>query len=223
MPRRRVGFFVATLVLSVLVVRAERSSPFDELRASESKHHHERTAVLAAGYAWSLPQRFPTPRIPADNPMSEAKATLGRFLFYDTRLSGNGTQSCATCHEQARAFTDGRGQALGSTGEQHPRGSMSLVNVAYAATLTWGNPTVTKLEDQALVPMFGTHPVELGLANDEPALMSKLRAESRYRPLFANAFGAEPDPFSLMHVTQAIASFERTIVSAGSPYDRYHD
>src|SRR5262245_3415577 len=180
-------------------------------------------AQPAPAFSWTLPAHFPTPRVPPNNPMSEAKATLGRFLFYDTRLSGNGTQSCATCHEQARAFTDGRGQALGSTGEQHPRGSMSLVNVAYAATLTWGNPTVTKLEDQALVPMFGTHPVELGLLNDEPSLMRKLRAETRYRTLFADAFGPEPDPLTLAHVTQAIASFERTIISARSPYDRYHN
>ena len=59
-------------------------------------------------YVWNLPQHFPQPRVPATNPMSEAKAELGRYLFYDTRLSGNGTQSCATCHEQERAFTDGR-------------------------------------------------------------------------------------------------------------------
>src|SRR5262245_49506374 len=180
-------------------------------------------AASSGAYVWSLPQRFPTPRIPADNPMSAAKPTLGRFPSAHTRLPGNGTQSCATCHEQARAFTDGRGQALGSTGEHHQRGSMSLVNVAYAATLTWGNPTVTRLEDQALVPMFGMHPVELGLANDEVALRSKLRAEPRYPALFAGSFGAEPDPFSLGHVTQAIASFERTIISARSPYDRYHN
>src|SRR5262245_52338705 len=99
-------------------------------------------------YAWKLPSGFPVPPVPADNPMSDAKVELGRHLFYDTRLSRNGTQSCATCHEQARAFTDGRGQAIGSTGEVHSRGSMSLVNVAYAASLTWGNPTMTKLEAQ---------------------------------------------------------------------------
>src|SRR5262245_38975438 len=173
-------------------------------------------------FSWSLPARFPTPRIPPENPMSDAKMTLGRFLFYDTRLSGNGMQSCASCHEQARAFTDGRGQAMGSTGELHPRGSMSLVNVAYAATLTWGDPTVTRLEDQALVPMFGTHPVELGLAKDEPGLMARLRLEPRYRVLFAKAFSTDEDPFSLAHVTQALAAFERTIISARSPYDRYH-
>jgi cytochrome c peroxidase len=174
-------------------------------------------------YAWNLPRNFPRPRVPATNPMSEAKADLGRHLFYDTRLSGNGTQACATCHEQARAFTDGRARAIGSTGEVHPRGSMSLVNVAYAAALTWGNPSITRLEDQALVPMFGTQPVELGLRKDDPALLTRLRAEPRYQALFARAFGAGPDPFSLEHVTQALATFERTIISARSPYDRYRD
>src|SRR5262249_20774313 len=59
-------------------------------------------------FEWKLPNGFPAPPVPADNPMSTAKAELGRYLFYDTRLSGNGTQACATCHEQARAFTDGR-------------------------------------------------------------------------------------------------------------------
>src|ERR1700736_4883837 len=110
-------------------------------------------ADTPSAYGWSLPRNFPRPHVPATNPMSEAKAELGRYLFYDTRLSGNGTQACATCHEQERAFTDGRARAVGSTGEVHPRGSMSLVNVAYASALTWGNPTLMRLEDQALVPM----------------------------------------------------------------------
>ncbi|HEY7288719.1 MAG TPA: MbnH family di-heme enzyme [Vicinamibacterales bacterium] len=176
-----------------------------------------------SSYTWDLPDKFPTPRVPADNPMSEAKVTLGRHLFYDTRLSGNGTYACATCHEQARAFTDGRAQAIGSTGERHPRGSMSLVNVAYAAALTWGNPTVTRLEDQALVPMYGTHPVELGLPKDDRAVLTRLKSEPRYRRLFVDAFGNGDEQYSIVHVTQAIASFERSIVSARSPYDRYHD
>ena len=97
--------------------------------------------VVAAGgvylpaqeaYEWKLPDGFRAPSIPADNPMSSAKVELGRHLFYDTRLSGNGRQACATCHERARAFTDGRARSIGSTGQEHPRGSMSLVNVAYA-------------------------------------------------------------------------------------------
>jgi cytochrome c peroxidase len=174
-------------------------------------------------YAWHLPANFPRPRVPANNPMSDAKVELGRHLFYDTRLSGNGTQACATCHEQARAFTEGKGRAVGSTGQVHPRGSMSLVNVAYAAALTWGNPAMTRLEDQALVPMFGEQPVELGLQQPGSALLDRLRGEPRYRPLFGLAFGDDPDLFSIEHVTQALASFERTIISASSPYDRYHN
>ena len=108
-----------------------------------------------ATYPWALPRGFPPPTVPADNPMSEEKVSLGRHLFYDTRLSGNGTQACSSCHEQARAFTDGRARSVGSTGEVHPRASMSLANVAYALALTWANPISTRLEDQALVPMYG--------------------------------------------------------------------
>ena len=172
-------------------------------------------------FAWNLPKGFPAPRVPASNPMTSAKVELGRHLFYDTRLSGNGQQSCGTCHEQARAFTDGRERAVGSTGEVHPRNAMSLANVAYAAALTWGNPTVTRLEDQALVPMFGDHPVELGLTRPGTDMLERLRREPRYGPLFAAAFSGLADPFTLENVTKAIASFERTILSGDSSYDRY--
>ena len=88
--------------------------------------------------------------------MTVAKVELGRRLFYDKRMSVNGKQSCASCHRQELAFTDGKARAEGSTGEMHPRGSMSLANVAYNPALTWANPALIALEDQALVPMFGT-------------------------------------------------------------------
>jgi cytochrome c peroxidase len=174
-----------------------------------------------ADFTWVLPKNFPTPRTPADNPMSDAKVTLGRYLFYDTRLSANGTQSCGSCHQQARAFTDGRPQAIGSTGEVHPRGAMSLVNVGYAAALTWGNPVLSSLEDQARVPMFGQRPIELGLAESGPWL-DRLREDPRYQAMFRSAFPADAAPFSVGNVTKAIATFERSIISARSPYDRYH-
>lgn len=113
-------------------------------------------------YDWHLPPGFPYPKVPADNPMTQEKVELGRHLFYERRLSLNQTQSCATCHQQERAFADSRGRGRGSTGQLHPRGPMSIVNVAYAPVLTWANPNVRALEQQALVPMFGDHPVELG-------------------------------------------------------------
>ncbi len=181
-------------------------------------------AVRAHASAWTydLPHGFPAPKIPADNPLTVEKVELGRHLFYDSRLSENGTQSCASCHQQAHAFTDGKARAVGSTGQQHPRGSMSLVNVAYASALTWGNPSIRRLEDQARVPMFGTEPIELGLAAPGAALVARLKAAAEYRPLFAAAFPGDVDPVTIDHVTQALASFERTIISAHTPYDRYH-
>src|SRR5262249_50958904 len=167
------------------------------------------------------PSGFPAPMVPADNPMSLAKAELGRHLFYDTRMSANGTQSCATCHEQARAFTDGRVGSVGSTGQVHRRGSMSLVNVAYAQALTWANPSLTRLEEQALVPMYGDHPIELGLDRRD-TWVDRLKSDPTYRRLFAAAFDGERQPFTRDHIVKALATFERTIVSARSPYDRYH-
>ena len=176
----------------------------------------------AQPYDLKVPPAFPRPRIPSDNPITTPKVELGRRLFYDTRLSGNGQQSCATCHEQARAFTDGKGRAVGSTGEMHPRGAMSLVNVAYASTLTWGDPTKTRLEDQALVPMFGDHPVELGLEQPGTSMLARLRSVDVYRRLFPDAFPDEADAFTVPNVTRALATFERTILSGRSAYDRYH-
>src|SRR6187399_462770 len=99
------------------------------------------TASLpAADWVWTIPRGFPKPQVPADNPMTAAKVELGRYLFYDKRMSVNGKESCASCHKQELAFTDGRARAEGTTGQLHPRSSMSLVNVAYAPTLTWAHP-----------------------------------------------------------------------------------
>lgn len=98
---------------------------------------------------------------------------------------------------------------------------MSLVNVAYARVLTWANPTQTRLEDQALVPMYGDHPVELGLERSD-AWIATLERDPVYERLFSAAFGNDRDPVTRDKVTKAIASFERAIVSARAPYDRYH-
>ena len=171
-------------------------------------------------WEWSLPPGVPTPRVPEDNPMSVARVELGRHLFYDVRLSENRTQSCATCHVQALAFTDGRARGVGSTGEVHPRGSMALGNVAYASTLTWANPNLVRLEDQALLPLFGEDPVELGMAGREEELMERLSGDPVYRALFVEAFPGEPSPVSVAGVTRALGAFQRSLISVDSPYDR---
>jgi cytochrome c peroxidase len=173
-------------------------------------------------YRWDLPQGFPPPPVPSSNPMSAAKVRLGRYLFYDTRLSVNGSQSCASCHQQKQAFTDGRSVGVGATGQSHSRSAMSLVNVAYSAVLTWSNPNMRSLEDQAMIPLFGEHPVELGMHGREQELLARLRGVAMYRELFPQAFPGVRDSFSVVNVARALACFERTIISARSAYDRYH-
>jgi cytochrome c peroxidase len=193
----------AALVLSMLALLAHRP------------------VVAETSYELDLPRGFPVPENPADNPLTWERVELGRLLFYDTRLSGNQTFSCASCHDQALAFTDGRTQSLGSTGEVHPRGAMSLANVTYAGTLAWANPNLFALEEQALIPMFGENPIELGLTGKEDVLFERLNADARYRRMFAEAFPGETDPVSLGTITKALAAFQRTLISGNSPYDRY--
>lgn len=172
-------------------------------------------------YEWSLPPDIPPPRVPADNPMNAAKVELGRWLFHDTRLSGNGTMSCASCHIQALAFTDGRARSVGSTGVRHPRSAMSLVNVAYASRLNWANPLVDLLEDQALTPLLGDDPPEMHMGGREQVIADLLRTDPRYHELAREAFPADEDPWSLVNSIRAISAFVRTIIGFESPYDRY--
>ena len=172
-------------------------------------------------YTWNLPAWAPKPLVPADNPMTATKVELGRHLFYEKRLSITGKFSCASCHEQARAFTDRKPVAVGATGEKHSRNAMSLANVAYNSVLTWANPLMTRLETQTLVPLFGEHPVEMGLIGKEDQILTLLRQDQTYQTLFESAFTNEMEPVTINHLVKAIASFERSLISFNSPYDRY--
>lgn len=183
-----------------------------------AKPSAEPASAGSAAYEWRLPPGFPLPVVPDDNPMTLAKVELGRRLFHDPRLSENGTYSCATCHRQELAFSDGRALALGSTGQAHPRGSMTLANVAYAASLTWGNPLLRSLERQAQLPMFGDAPVELGLRS-QPELEDRLARLPEYVAWFAEAFSGEPP--TLVNVERALASFQRSLISGRAPFDRW--
>ncbi|MEB3179130.1 MAG: MbnH family di-heme enzyme [Nostocaceae cyanobacterium] len=172
-------------------------------------------------YTWNIPSRMPKPIVPTDNPMSKEKVELGRHLFYEKRLSVTGNFSCAECHIQAKAFTDGKIVGVGATGQKHPRNSMSLTNVAYNSVQTWANPLMTTLEAQLLVPLFGEHPVEMGMAGREKQIVAMLQNDLKYQHLFATAFGAGNNSININHLAKAIAAFERTLISVNSPYDRY--
>lgn len=176
----------------------------------------------ADAWTWHLPDYVPAPRVPADNPMSEAKFQLGRHLFYDKRLSGNGTLACASCHLQERAFTDGKSTLAGSTGEHTPRNAPSVINAAWNATYTWANPALVTLEHQAEVPLYGERPIEMGVTDaNKPEILARLAAEPKYGPLFAAAFPDKAAPITFDGVVKAIGAFERGVTSFGSRYDLY--
>jgi cytochrome c peroxidase len=176
---------------------------------------------IATGFDWHLPVGLPLPVVPVENPMTEAKFQLGRHLFYDNRLSGNGTQACASCHVQAFAFTDGARRSTGSTGDRHPRNAQTLTNTAYNATLTWANPLLTEIEKQVLIPMFGEFPIELGITGNEQEVLARFEADPRYQALFAQAFPADAQPVTWKNIVYALASFTRGLTSFDSPYDRF--
>ena len=189
--------------------------------------HYEFEEVKAAnqnrklGYVWQVPEGFPIPRVPKDNPMTFEKVELGRQLFYDTRLSGDGSVSCATCHQPERAFTDGRSRAVGIAGNIHPRSAMSLTNVAYNATLGWDDPNLTSLEDQIVVPLYNTQPPEMGVAYREKDVLDRFKKDRRVRRLFQKAFAGEHNPITMRNIIYALTSFERTLISGNSAYDRW--
>ncbi|MCG6867710.1 MAG: di-heme enzyme [Gammaproteobacteria bacterium] len=176
--------------------------------------------VPAATWEWNLPQGFPMPRIPADNPTTVEGVELGRHLFYDRRLSLNGGRSCADCHQPAKAFTDGLPKAIGITAnELHARNSMALANVAYNSAFNWANPNTRTLESQALGVLFNQTPVELGWSDREDEILARLSNDPVYTDLFARAYPDQADPVTTDNVIKALASFQRTMISATSPFD----
>lgn len=192
----------------------------------DSSTHVDDLGASASDFDWHMPDWVPLPVEPAVNPMTEEKFQLGRHLFYDKALSGNGTVSCESCHQQDKAFTDGVARPIGATGEIHPRNSQSLANAAWLRTLTWGNPTLTELEQQIVIPLFGDDPVEHGIneANQEQVL-ARLQENPEYHHLFAEAFPDQEAPLfnetTWRNIIHALASFVRGMTSFRSDFDRY--
>jgi cytochrome c peroxidase len=175
-------------------------------------------ATLGTGTA--LAGRLAQPRVPADNPTTPAKAELGRRLFYDADLSIDGTMACATCHEQHRGFADGNATHAGVHGDPARRNVPGLANVAWFRSYTWGDPRIRTLEAQVLVPVLGESPVEMGMKGQEAEIARRLSRDGCYRKMFAAAFPATDGRIDMVSVAQALASFQRTLISYDAPYDR---
>lgn len=176
--------------------------------------------LSAEPYTWPIPAWMPAPPVPDDNPMSTAKVELGRHLFHDARLSADGTVACVSCHVQERAFTDGREVPVGINGTPGIRNAPGLANVGYLPLLTWANPHMTSLEFQALMPLFGDNPDEMGNNGQEAALFARLAADPYYQAAFPAAFPDRPAP-DLFTLTRALAAFQRSLISVNSAYDRF--
>lgn len=152
--------------------------------------------------------------IPQNNPTTQAGVYLGRNLFYEPLLSANNKISCSSCHEQKRAFTDGKAFSNGVDGTLTSRNSMALVNLLWARRFFWDG-RATGLEAQAAFPLSDPH--EMGQALTVSA--AKLRQSPKYPILFQKAFG--DTAITANRITMAISQFERILISADSPYDRY--
>jgi cytochrome c peroxidase len=149
-----------------------------------------------------------------DNPLTVEGVALGRRLFYEKRLSRNSTISCASCHQQARAFTDGQAFSVGFDGVRTRRNSMSLANLLWVRNFFWDG-RASSLEAQAVVPL--TDPHEMGQSMDSS--VEKLRVSGFYETLFGGAFGA--GGITADRIVKALGQFERTLISADAPYDKY--
>lgn len=160
---------------------------------------------------------LPSATIQTENPSTLAKNQLGQKLFFDKRLSRDGSVSCASCHQPEKAFSDGLVVAKGISGHLGTRNTPNLLNTAFNQTQFWDGRRPT-LESQALDPFV--NPQEHGLANHQ-ALIDILRSDPEYLSAFQAIFQVEPNMIEAKHIGQAIASFERTLVSGDSPFDRY--
>lgn len=151
---------------------------------------------------------------PSDNPLTVEGIALGRKLFYDKRLSNDGTMSCASCHKQENAFDDPRQFSEGTNGSFGDRNAMAIINLGWDKQFFWDGRRAT-LEGQAHDPV--TNPIEM--ANTWPEVVSRLQNSSEYPDLFFKAFGTKTVDSNL--VVKAIAQFERTLVSFNSRFDKY--
>lgn len=165
------------------------------------------------------PIAIPYPVEPA--PAQEALARLGQHLFFDPRLSINGSKACATCHDPVFAFTDGYRKSLGLTGDEVKRNAPSLLNARYWRTLNWANPDIHAFEQQVLNPLFKQSPPEMGLTPDNRTVLERLRSLKLYQGLFEAAFPKEKDPFTFFQIRMALGAYQSTLVSFNAPFDRY--
>ena len=169
---------------------------------------------IGAVFEIKAPLGLPPVPMPADNPATEEMIALGRRLYYDPVLSKDSSVSCATCHSPALGFSDGQPVSAGINKQKGGRNAPTVINSAYSPLQFWDG-RAPSLEEQAGGPM--QNPIEMGHTIE--GINQLLADNPKYKPAFDKAFG--PGPVTFEKVKMAIATFERTVLSGNSPFDKY--
>ena len=205
-----------SLRIIILIILA--SAAFYLWKSDKPKDY---SSILANSEVLSIPLGLPPVPWPANNPYTKKKAELGRLLYFDKRLSSDGTISCASCHSIPRAFTDQKKVSTGIKGRHGTRHASTVIDACYQTHLFWDGRSPS-LEDQVMGPIG--NPKEMTLADNihkaHQECHDRVHQIAGYRTLFKETFGT--DECSIEDIAKAIATFERTILSGNSPFDRYN-
>ncbi len=201
---------VSVLAAALLTIGWQRTAILKELPIPKPGPLAHPKSIHQVG----VPAAATRAAIPPDNPQTPEKIALGQKLFFDGRLSADGTVACSTCHDPARAFTDGRPTSVGIKGRIGQRNAPTILNALYNKTQFWDGRVKT-LEEQAALPIV--NPVEMGQPSLDAA-MTRIAAIPEYQDAFRKVFGGPPNARDLL---RAIASYERTQLSFDSPFDRF--
>lgn len=178
-------------------------------------HDGDKTPINNPAYEFDLPTYFPAIPEPADNKTTVKGVELGRFLFFEKKLSRDNTISCGSCHLQENGFSDPNRFSVGVDGIAGTRNAMAIINLAYRTNGLFWDGRSTSLEDQAIEPI--PNPIEMHQSWTEA--LNKIRTDEKYPTLFRNAFG--DTAITVDRATKAIAQFERTVISGNSKFDQF--
>ncbi|SFE71381.1 cytochrome-c peroxidase [Thermoflexibacter ruber] len=206
---------INTAILTILLFTSMMTACNNSEQVTPTKEEEIWNVNAPQSYPLKIPAMFSERvNIPEDNPLTIQGVELGRMLFYEKKLSGNNTMSCASCHKQEKAFSDNTRFSTGIQGIVGSKNSMSLANLLWVNRFFW-NGRASSLEEQALAPI--QDPIELHQSLEQA--VKKLQETSIYPPKFKLVFGSEK--ITAQNIAKAIAQFERTLISANSKYDKY--
>ena len=210
------GFYILGFVLSVTLTGCSSDSPPpDPGPSDQSDDGSPTTETPAEGAAAKMNVSLGLPHVPVpeDNPMTDEKIELGKLLYFDKRLSKDGTISCATCHDPTVAWTEHKATSTGICGQVGGANSPTVINAAYATEQFWDGRAAS-LEEQARGPI--ENEIEMGHKLED--LIPQLNEIEGYKERFQEVYGTDVTPDG---IAKAIAAFERTILSGNSPYDKF--